>query len=313
MRKFKHILYATTGIGDDTEGLKQALSLARSNQTSLKILVVYPELPHEQQPYQDKYLSFLADETQSSIRAAREALGIATVETPVEMVLEASTEPPAIHITRFVIRGGHDLLIKEAEAREDGKGFRSIDMTLLRKCPCPLWLARPISGPRTGVRIAVAVSTENRDLAEHDLSLHLLEIARSLADTCGVGLDIVSCWDFEFERYLRNTSRVEVPEHALHTSMNKAQSSHQLELSRLVAESGIGGSYEIHRLKGRADKVIPLFVESRKIDILVMGSLARSGILGYFIGNTAENIIEEIGCSLLTMKPAGFVSPVKAY
>ena len=106
MRKFKHILYATTGIGDDAEGLKQALSLARSNQTSLKILVVYPELPHEQQPYQDKYLSFLADETQSSIRAAREALGIATVETPVEMVLEASTEPPAIHITRFVIRGG---------------------------------------------------------------------------------------------------------------------------------------------------------------------------------------------------------------
>jgi len=29
------------------------------------------------------------------------------------------------------------------------------------------------------------------------------------------------------------------------------------------------------------------------------------------IGNTAEAILEEIQCSVLALKPAGFVSPVK--
>lgn len=31
------------------------------------------------------------------------------------------------------------------------------------------------------------------------------------------------------------------------------------------------------------------------------------------IGNTAENILQKIDCSLLALKPLGFVSPVKAY
>lgn len=37
--------------------------------------------------------------------------------------------------------------------------------------------------------------------------------------------------------------------------------------------------------------------------------LARTGISGFFPGNTAENILQKIGCSLLALKPQGFVSP----
>jgi len=44
-----------------------------------------------------------------------------------------------------------------------------------------------------------------------------------------------------------------------------------------------------------------------------MGTVARTGISGFIIGNTAENILEEISCSLIALKPEGFVSPVKAY
>jgi nucleotide-binding universal stress UspA family protein len=44
-----------------------------------------------------------------------------------------------------------------------------------------------------------------------------------------------------------------------------------------------------------------------------MGTVARTGISGFIIGNTAENILQKIDCSLLALKPQGFVSPVKAY
>ena len=41
-----------------------------------------------------------------------------------------------------------------------------------------------------------------------------------------------------------------------------------------------------------------------------MGTVGRSGIPGLIIGNTAEKVINGIDCSLLAVKPAGFVTPV---
>ena len=46
------------------------------------------------------------------------------------------------------------------------------------------------------------------------------------------------------------------------------------------------------------------------IDLLVMGTVARSGIPGLVIGNTAERLLPQVPCSLLAVKPAGFESPV---
>ena len=313
MHSFRNILYASTGIGDDIEGLKQALSLARANQAALKCLLVYPELPKSHEMYQDRYREFLLDQMDTAIRQARAALHLRSSEPPVTVELDAGADPPAVRMIRHALREVHDLLIKEAEPIEGGVGFTSLDMTLLRKCPCPVWLARPISRPKNEARVAVAVSADNRETSEHDLALRLLTLGRSLADTCNGELAIVSCWDFAFERFLRGNTRVEIPADTLQSTMQNAQSAHQLELGRLLEASGIGGRYHVHRMKGQPEKMIPLFVRSRKIDILVMGTVARTGIFGYLMGNTAENIMHELDCALLAIKPGGFVSPVKAY
>ena len=41
-----------------------------------------------------------------------------------------------------------------------------------------------------------------------------------------------------------------------------------------------------------------------------MGTVARTGIPGLLIGNTAETILQRVDCSVLAVKPDGFVSPV---
>jgi nucleotide-binding universal stress UspA family protein len=38
--------------------------------------------------------------------------------------------------------------------------------------------------------------------------------------------------------------------------------------------------------------------------------VARTGLPGFFIGNTAETIISQLDCSLLAVKPPGFKTPV---
>ncbi|WP_254699947.1 MULTISPECIES: hypothetical protein [unclassified Roseovarius] len=41
-----------------------------------------------------------------------------------------------------------------------------------------------------------------------------------------------------------------------------------------------------------------------------MGPVARTGLSGVFIGNTAENSINTLECPDLAVKPDGFISPL---
>lgn len=51
-------------------------------------------------------------------------------------------------------------------------------------------------------------------------------------------------------------------------------------------------------------------VQTYRADLVVMGTVARTGVAGLIIGNTAEAILEQVNCSVLAIKPAGFKSPV---
>ncbi|MFU8769020.1 MAG: universal stress protein [Desulfotignum sp.] len=52
-------------------------------------------------------------------------------------------------------------------------------------------------------------------------------------------------------------------------------------------------------------------VLSQSFDLVVMGTIARTGVSGLFIGNTAEAVFHQLQCSILAVKPPGFESPVK--
>jgi nucleotide-binding universal stress UspA family protein len=66
----------------------------------------------------------------------------------------------------------------------------------------------------------------------------------------------------------------------------------------------------VHLVKGYPDEVIPAFAAAHAIDTLVIGTVARSGLAGLLIGNTAERVLDVAPCSVLAIKPDGFVSPV---
>jgi universal stress protein E len=46
-------------------------------------------------------------------------------------------------------------------------------------------------------------------------------------------------------------------------------------------------------------------------DLIVMGTVGRRGVEGLLLGNTAESVLTHCDCDVLTVKPAGFVSPIK--
>ena len=67
---------------------------------------------------------------------------------------------------------------------------------------------------------------------------------------------------------------------------------------------------QIYLINGDASNTVLSLVNDIGIELVVMGTVGRAGIPGWLIGNTAENILAQIDCSVLTVKPDGFVSPV---
>lgn len=62
--------------------------------------------------------------------------------------------------------------------------------------------------------------------------------------------------------------------------------------------------------QGDPEDVIPELVVAEGIDLVVMGTVARTGVVGLLIGNTAERLLRRLPCSVLVVKPDGFRSPV---
>lgn len=192
MRRFQNILYVTRGTEDEGDSLKQALSLARNNATQLHVLIVAPVLPKSLGEYEASYKASLADFVRASITNTQAALKMRPDEVPVRLEVHCA-DTPAIHIVRRVLRDAHDVLIKQAEATQPRMGFRALDMQLLRQCPCPLWLCRPVTRPGNEICVAVAVDPQSTEPAGWDLALQLLRLSRSLADTCSGEISILQC------------------------------------------------------------------------------------------------------------------------
>jgi universal stress protein E len=74
-------------------------------------------------------------------------------------------------------------------------------------------------------------------------------------------------------------------------------------------ESSIEPDHQV-LLDGEPEKALRQFTQDERIDLLVMGTLVRTGIAGLLIGNTAERVLRNAECSVLAIKPEGFVSPI---
>ncbi|MCG7488246.1 universal stress protein [Vibrio sp. Of14-4] len=305
MKKFNNLLFLTKGVMDHNEPLAQSIHIANRNQAKLTGLVVCPHLPDDMHEYQEHYEGSLIESLQSQIQSSL-LLSINDMDIAVELIV---AEKPDVEAIRYVEKHNIDLVIKEAESNKTNSlGLRAIDMNLLRKCPCPVWLNRPTNKPTDQQRVAVAIDANATTEEERRLSIDLLRLGRTITDNCDGQLHIVSCWEYVLESYLKDNVWFKPSEEELDNHITSAKQQHSVALQALIDDSGIGGDITIHRLHGAPDDEIPACVEEKEVDILVMGTLARTGIEGVIIGNTAENIVQSVSCSLVALKPKNFSS-----
>ena len=325
MKRFKDILCVVEAGEDCKSVLRRAVTLAENNQASLTVIDVIPHVTVGiGMPKGGPILVNLQDDIVHSRTQELETL-IEPYRKQIKIESKVLVGTPFLGIIREVLRHGRDLLIKIPEHQNWlARFFGSDDMHLLRKCPCPVWLIKPESLKSKSYRcILAAVDVdENHPLVEQErrqsMNRQILQMASSLALSEFSELHVAHAWDVMGESAMRHGIFTKTPEEDVNAYVEETRQKHLDSLNALLDDLASDQKNDAldylqpqtHLVKGLADKEIPALAEWIEADLVVMGTVGRIGIPGFIMGNTAETILNQIDCSVLAIKPAGFVTPV---
>ena len=325
MQRFKNILCVIEHGDASQPALERAVALAENNQAGLTVVDVIPRVTAgigmpDGGPISRNLQAAMVSEHEARIVALVKPY-LQRLDIQHKVLLGTSF----LEVIRAVLRNGHDLVIKCPESPSWlGHFFSGDDMHLLRKCPCPVWLVKP-GAPKTYQRILAAVDVNDgytpKELnTRHRTNVQILEMAASLAISESAELHVVHAWESTIESISGFVFSSDISSERLAANIEQERRQHQQLLDELLrkisteSESARGAldylKPRTHLLKGAARKEVPALAKRLGVDCIVMGTVARTGIRGFIMGNTAETILAQIDCSVLAIKPRGFVTPV---
>lgn len=208
-----------------------------------------------------------------------------------------STEPAWAAIVRAALKSGSDLVVvgKRTSAKNDGRRVGSVCHKLLRHCPTAVWAVKP--GSRDIPKVMLAAT----DLTE--IGERVIEIATALAQRWQAHLHVVDALQLPFDVQHEGEQR----------QREWVASERQRSRDEIIAhydDPSVTALVDVHIGLDSPTNAI-LEANSRfDPDLVIMGTIGRSGIAGIVVGNTAERLIGRLDCSLLTVKPPGFESPL---
>jgi len=307
MNRFKNILCIVTGQTGDAAALNRAVELAKANDSKLTVLSLYTPISATSRLFiKQERASELNSALEEKARADLNQLVAELEPSLVQPLVQAADSP--FETILLVLKHKYDLVIK---CKEDigEPTLSSADMRLLRKCPCPVWFINDAKKQRFK-RILVAVDVDPSENERWRLHTELLKMGTTLAEREKAQLDILCAWQAVSEATLSGP-RLNMNDSEIAAFQEEQKATHQGWLDELM-EPFQTQSVDIHThlIRGPAHKVILEFIEQNAIDLLLMGTVARTGIPGLIIGNTAESVLGKAKTGILTVKPPGFKSPV---
>lgn len=220
--------------------------------------------------------------------------------TDLDVKFETLLGEAFVEITHAVQQEGYDLVVVGSRGLATWKQFfiGSTAKRLIRKCPASVWV---VKAEHVGPPQVVLASTDFSDVsrkavlqglwvaAQADAEFHLLHVI----DSTDVPKEIID----------------RIPEGgSLRQELNQEA---ERCLQQFIESLGTAGSrVQSHLSFGTPWQEIDRMAEHLKVDLVVLGTVGRSGIQGVLLGNTAEKILDHCDSSILTVKPDGFVSPI---
>lgn len=210
-----------------------------------------------------------------------------------------------IEIIKESVEGNFDIIIKTQEIHRER--LASLDLHLLRKAQTPVWILRKsVKNPSNDLFAAIDLNLESSKEGRA-LNDKIMGATKQLADQLNLNISVLSCWKLNGEDSLRHNPFLNIKDAELAEMIN-SEAHRQSELMKAFLSKH--GDFENFLIKGDVVDSIANFVNMSNPKALIMGTFARSGLSGYLIGNTAEDILLSIDSPVIAIKPEGFVSPV---
>ncbi|MGO1298509.1 MAG: universal stress protein UspE, partial [Vibrio sp.] len=206
-------------------------------------------------------------------------------------------------IIQEVFEGGHDIVIKGTRKHDllESVLFTPTDWHLLRKCPTPVALVKNAHWPQ-GASIITSVHVGS-ELATHQaLNDSMVERALSMSERLNATPYLVNA-------YPATPANIaaELPEFDPNAYSDAIRGHHLTSMKALRQKHGIAEEHTRVE-QGLPEDVIPKAAKELNAGICIIGTTGRTGLSAVFLGNTAEQVIDKIGCDILALKPEGFVS-----
>ena len=311
MHAFKTILLAITRLHCSELELNQTFRLVADNNARLIIAVFDQSLEILQR------LQFLPLEgrlealCRKQLEEFSEEIKSKAWEQGVQAEVHIVPGKPRVIIGGLIDKYGVDLIVKLADpsgplARNQLTGN---DLALLRKCPVPVLMMASrgqLPGFTGKIMVALDVGDPNHDAAE--LNQKLLLNGVYLSSQEDAQLHIVSVWGLPLEHHALQ----HLGEDELYELQETTHRRYQKKLDEALKTASIDKEDDrIHcyLLKGHPAEEIQRLANEVNVDVIVMGTLSNHSH-GVLMGNTAENIINNVYCSILAIKPEGFLSPL---
>ncbi|MCL2919329.1 universal stress protein UspE [Shewanella litorisediminis] len=308
MKEYKKLLVVVDPTKDKQPALERAVALAEKNQASITVFLSIFDFSYEM----------------TSILSAheREAMRKGVIDQRVAWLgdliapftrngMEIQTQVvwhnrPFESIINHAIEGNFDLIVKGTHEHDKLKAviFTPTDWHLMRKAPVPVLLVKEHDWP-VGGRILCAVNVATEDPEHQALNGKVIEYAQSLAAQFDAKVHLVNGYPGTPVNLA-----IELPDFDAHSYNESIRMQHEQRVQYLAS------SYEIpieacHVKEGLPEDVIPELAVELDAELVILGTVGRTGLSAALIGNTAEHVIDSLNCDLLAIKPDGYKSPLQ--
>jgi universal stress protein E len=281
--------------------LRKALQLAARFDASLHLVhVITPAY------------AFIPDELHLRAKQLQALVGKEQRRSSVEIETTVVRDyPPADALVRQVLKFAPDLLI--AESHRHSKLARALldqtDWELIRNCPCPLWLSKSGRLPTDrSMRVLAAIDPFHSRAKPARLDDVIMRSALGVAG--GKPERVIACHAYAppnmamplampgmaSEPYWQPLSEQELDRYAAQIRQTVER---QLARYRIPPRNRLV-------VQGNPPQALALLARKHRIGVVVMGAISRSALTRFFIGNTAERLIDDVQCDVLVVKSPDF-------
>ena len=175
-------------------------------------------------------------------------------------------------VVRASIRNEADIVLKSSYKHSHRQRIfnKTSDWTLIRECQCPVLLVKE-GEKKDGVRRILAAVDARDDQSK--LNKNIVDFSKKVLESKNTEMHFVSAYEDSM------------------TFPNRA---------KLIEVCGVDND-RIHVQMGSPEKVIVDKADALDISLVVIGSAERSGLSALVHGNTAEKILDDLSCDVLSM------------